>query len=62
MEGGKEGVGREKERGREGERRGVVVGRMEVALQPSLLASLCWRQRDEGSAMIGKRVGGRGSS
>lgn len=36
--------------------------RMELALQPSLLTSLCWRKRDGGSAMMGKRVGGRGSS
>lgn len=36
--------------------------KMELALQPSLPASLCWRQRDGGSSLMGKRVGGRGSS
>ena len=35
---------------------------MELALQPSLLASLCWRQKDGGSAMMAERVGGRGRS
>lgn len=42
---------------RERERR-----KMELALQPSLLASLCWWQKDGGSAMMAERVGGRGSS
>lgn len=46
------------------ERRGEREKRrkMELALQPSLLASLCWRQKDGGSAMMGKKVGGRGCS
>lgn len=35
---------------------------MKLALQPSLLPSLCWRQKDGGSAMMGEKVGGRESS
>jgi hypothetical protein len=37
-------------------------GKMELALQASLLSSLCLQQRNGGSATMGKRVGGRGNS